>query len=164
MYGKAIGQPRRNLVTPALIMDLDVVRRNVQHMMQYLSTTKVGLRPHVKCQKSPELARLQVEAGAIGVCTATVWEAVVMSHSGVQDVLIANQVGGQEKIAALARAARDDRFTVAIDHPRNTEELSKAAREAGSELEVLIEVDLGMGRGGVRTVEGALSLAREACR
>lgn len=160
MYGKSIGRSRRNLVTPALIMDLDVVRRNVLHMMQYLSTTKVGLRPHVKCQKSPELARLQVEAGAIGVCTATVWEAVVMSHSGVQDVLIANQVGGQEKIAALARAARDHRFTVAIDHPRNTEDLSKAAREAGSELEVVIEVDLGMGRGGVRTVEGALSLAQ----
>jgi D-serine deaminase-like pyridoxal phosphate-dependent protein len=164
MYGKAIGQSRHNLVTPALIMDLDVVRHNIQHMMQYLSTTKVALRPHVKCQKSPELARLQVEAGAIGVCTATVWESVVMSQAGVQDVLIANQVGGREKIAALARAARNGRFTVAIDHPHNTEELSEAAQEAGSQLEVLIEVDLGMGRGGIRTVEDAVSLAQLASK
>lgn len=156
--------PRRELVTPALIMDLDVVRRNIQHMTQQLSSTKVKLRPHVKCQKSPELARLQVEAGAIGVCTATVWEAIVMSCSGVQDVLIANQVGGREKIAALARAARKGRLTVAIDDARNTKELSQAAQAANSKLEVLIEVDVGMGRGGVRSVEEAVDLAQHVAK
>ncbi len=160
MYGGAIGRSRRDLVTPALIMDLDVVRRNIQHMMRQLSVTKVKLRPHVKCQKSPELARLQVEAGAIGVCTATVWEAIVMSRAGIQDVLIANQVGGKEKIAALANAARNGRFTVAIDDPRNTEQISQAVQAAGGKLEVLIEVDVGMGRGGVRSVEEAVSLAQ----
>jgi D-serine deaminase-like pyridoxal phosphate-dependent protein len=103
MYGAAIGRSRRDHVTPALIMGLDVVRHNMQHMMQQLSTAKAKLRPHVKCQKRPELARLQIEAGAIGVCTATVWEAIVMSCSGIEDVLIANQVGGREKIAALNR-------------------------------------------------------------
>jgi D-serine deaminase-like pyridoxal phosphate-dependent protein len=160
MYGAAIGRSRRELVTPALIMDLDAVRHNIQVMMQCLSTTRVKLRPHVKCQKSPELANLQVEAGAIGVCTATAWEAIVMSAAGVQDVLIANQVGGREKITALARAARNGRFTVAIDNPQNTEDLSHAAQAAGSKLEVLIEVDVGMGRGGVRAVEEAVVLAQ----
>jgi D-serine deaminase-like pyridoxal phosphate-dependent protein len=160
MYGAAIGQSRRDVVTPALIMDLDVVRRNIQYMMQQLSTLKARLRPHIKCQKSPELARLQIQAGAIGVCAATVWEAVVMSCSGIQDVLIANQVGGREKIAALARAAKNGRFTVAIDNPRNAEELSNASDAAGSKLEVLIEVDVGMGRGGVRSAEEAVSLAQ----
>jgi D-serine deaminase-like pyridoxal phosphate-dependent protein len=160
VYGAAIGRPRRDLVTPALIMDLDVVRRNIQQMTQWLSTTKAKLRPHVKCQKSPELARLQIEVGAFGVCTATVWEAMVMSRSGIQDVLIANQVGGREKIAALARASGNGRFTVAVDTARNAEELSNAVGAAGGKLEVLIEVDVGMGRGGVRSAEEAVSLAQ----
>ena len=68
-YSSAIGRYRRDLVTPAIIMDLDVARRNIQFMMKRLSTMKAKLRPHVKCQKSPELAQLQVQAGAIGVCS-----------------------------------------------------------------------------------------------
>jgi len=105
VYWSAIGRPRRELVTPALILDLDVARRNIQFMARRLSGMKAKLRPHVKVQKSAELARLQIEAGAIGVCTATVWEAIVMSQSGIEDVLIANQVGGKQKIKALAAAA-----------------------------------------------------------
>jgi D-serine deaminase-like pyridoxal phosphate-dependent protein len=164
IYGAAIGRSRRDLVTPALIMDLDVVRANIQQMMQRLSTMKAKLRPHVKCQKSPELARLQVEAGAIGVCTATVWEAIVMSRSGIQDVLIANQVGGREKIVALAQAARKGHFTVAIDNARNAQDLSNAVQAAGSKLDVLIEVDVGMGRGGVRSAEEAVALAQHVAK
>ncbi len=160
VYGSAIGRPRRELITPALIMDLDVARRNIQFMTERLSTMKAKLRPHVKCQKSPELARLQIEAGAIGVCTATVWEAIVMSRSGIEDVLIANQVGGREKIAALAKAAKHGRLTVAIDDVRNAADLSSAAQAAGSTMEVLIEVDVGMGRGGVRSPEEAVNLAQ----
>jgi D-serine deaminase-like pyridoxal phosphate-dependent protein len=160
IYGGAIGRSRRDLVTPALVMDLDAVRSNIQFMMQRLSTTKARVRPHIKCQKSPELARMQVEAGAIGVCTATVWEAIVMSRAGIEDVLIANEVGGREKIAALAQAAREGRITVAIDDPRNAEDVSSAVQAAGSKLEVLIEVDVGMGRGGVRSPAAAVVLAQ----
>jgi D-serine deaminase-like pyridoxal phosphate-dependent protein len=164
LYGGAIGRSRRDLVTPVLIMDLDLVRRNIQFMMQQLSAMKAKLRPHIKCQKSPELARLQVEAGAIGVCTATVWEAIVMSRSGIQDVLIANQVGGREKIAALAQAAGDSHITVAIDNVRNAQDLSNAVQAAGSKLDVLIEVDVGMGRGGVRSVQAAVGLAQQVAK
>ncbi|MGA2631580.1 MAG: alanine racemase [Terriglobia bacterium] len=163
-YSSAIGRNRRDLVTPALIMDLDVARRNIQFMMQRLSTMKAKLRPHVKCQKSPELARLQVQAGAIGVCTATVWEAMVMSSAGIEDVMIANQVGGKEKIAALAKAAKQGRLTVAIDNPRNAEDLSNAVQAAGSKLDVVIEVDIGMGRGGVRSPEEAVTLAQHVAK
>jgi len=105
-----------------------------------------------------------VKAGAIGVCTATVWEAIVMSRSGIQDVLIANQVGGREKIAALAKAAREGRLTVAIDHAQNAEGLSNAVQAAGSKLDVLIEVDVGMGRGGVRSAEEAVTLAQRVAK
>jgi len=164
IYGGAIGQSRRDVVTPALLLDLDLVRRNIRFMMQRLSTMKAKLRPHIKCQKSPELARLQVEAGAIGVCTATVWEAIVMSKSGIQDVLIANQVGGREKIAALAKAASESHITVAIDNARNAQDLSSAAQAAGSKLDVLIEVDVGMGRGGVRSSQAAVELAQQVAK
>ncbi|MFB3921562.1 MAG: alanine racemase [Terriglobia bacterium] len=164
VYSSAMGRNRRELITPALIMDLDVVRRNIQFMMQRLSTLRAKLRPHVKCQKSPELARMQVEAGAIGVCTATVWEAIVMSSSGVEDVMIANEVGGREKIAALAKAAKNGHLTVEIDGTKNAEDLSNAVQAAGSKLDVVIEVDVGMGRGGVRSPEEAVTLAQRVAK
>lgn len=164
IYGAAVGRFRRELITPALIMDLDVARRNIEYMTERLSTMSAKLRPHVKCQKSPELARLQIDAGAIGVCTATLWEAIVMSRSGIRDVLIANQVAGREKISALAKAARQGYFTVAIDNAQNAEDHSNAVQAAGSKLDVLIEVDVGMGRGGVRSAEEALALAEHVAK
>jgi D-serine deaminase-like pyridoxal phosphate-dependent protein len=159
-YASAIGRPRRDLVTPALILDLEVARRNIATMAERMSRLKARLRPHVKVQKSAELAKLQLAAGAIGVCTATVWEAIVMSRAGIQDVLLANQTGGREKLRALAEAARQGRLTVAVDHAANVTELAAALRLAGSRLEVVIEIDVGMGRGGVRSVEEAVVLAR----
>jgi len=107
---------------------------------------------------------MQVEAGAIGVCTATIWEAIVMSRSGIQDGLIANQVRGRERIAALAKAAGEGRLTVAIDHAQNAADLSNAVQAAGSKLDVLIEVDVGMGRGGVRSAEETVTLAQRVAK
>ena len=159
-YGSAIGQERGGLVTPALILDLDVARRNIALMADRMSTMPARLRPHIKVQKSAQLAKLQVEAGAIGVCTATVWEALVMSRAGIEDVLIANEVCGRGKVKALAEAAKEGRLTVAVDDASNAADLSDAASAAGSNLEVLIEVDVGMGRCGVRSPEDAVDLAR----
>jgi D-serine deaminase-like pyridoxal phosphate-dependent protein len=164
IYQSAIGRPRRELVTPALILDLDVARRNIQFMAERLRGMKARLRPHTKVQKCAELARMQVDAGAIGVCTATVWEAIEMRQSGIADVLIANQVGGREKIRALAEAARQGGLTVAVDDASNAQDLSSAAVAAGSTLDVLIEIDLGMGRGGVRSPEEAVELAQTLAR
>ena len=159
-YGSAIGKSRRDLVTPALILDLDVAKRNIQFMTERIRSMPAELRPHIKVQKCPELAKLQIGAGAIGVCTATVWEAVVMSRAGIEDVLIANEVCGPEKIGALAEAARHGRISVAVDNRENAGELSEAARAAGSEIGILIEVDVGMGRGGVRSGDEAVTLAQ----
>ncbi len=160
-YKSAVGRHRRELVTPALIVDLDVVRRNIGFMMERLKTMHARLRPHVKVQKCAELALLQMEAGALGVCTATVWEALVMRQAGIADVLIANQVGGAEKIRALAAAAsRDGGLTLALDDERNAVEVARAVAAAGGTLDVLIEIDVGMGRGGVRSVAAAVALAR----
>jgi D-serine deaminase-like pyridoxal phosphate-dependent protein len=159
-YGSAIGRPRRALVTPALILDLDAARRNIEIMAGLMRVRKAGLRPHFKAHKSPELMRLQIAAGANGACAATVWEAIVLVRSGIEDVLIANQVVGREKIRALAAASGDHRLSLAVDDPRNASEIADALRVAGGRLDVLIDIDIGMGRGGVRSAEEAVALAR----
>jgi D-serine deaminase-like pyridoxal phosphate-dependent protein len=159
-YKSAIGKHRSEVVTPALLLDLDVAKRNIEFMTGRMGPMPAELRPHIKGQKCLELVKLQIEAGAIGVCTATVWEAVHMSRGGVEDVLIANEVGGREKIRALAEAAKTGRLSVAVDNVQNAEDLSDAARSAGSEIGVLIDVDVGLNRGGVRSVKAGVELAQ----
>ena len=103
-YSSSLGRSRGDLATPALILDLDLVRNNLQFMAERMKTLHAGLRPHIKVHKCAELALLQIQAGAIGVCTATVWEAIVMSRAGIDDVLIANEVcRPATRFEALAR-------------------------------------------------------------
>ncbi len=163
-YSSSLGRPRGDLVTPALILDLDVARSNLRFMADKLKGLPAKLRPHIKVHKCAELARLQVRSGAIGVCTATVWEAIVMSRAGIEDVLIANQVCGRDKIDALAAASRQGRLTVAVDDPRNCDALDRAVHATGGRLEVLIELDVGMRRGGVRSIDEAVALARHVSK
>ena len=164
-YQSAIGRSRHDLTTPALILDLDIARRNIANMAGYMRTVPAKLRPHIKVHKSPELARMQMEAGeSIGMTTATIWEAVVMARGGIDDILIANEVVGAEKIHALAELGRSTRMTVAIDDLQNAAGLSAAALKAGSTLGVLIDLDVGMERCGVRTREEALRLAEHVSK
>lgn len=158
-YRGQLGRARHEVSTPALLLDLDVARRNIDTMARKFDELPAKLRPHIKVHKSIELARMTVDAGAIGVACATVWEAVVMVRGGIADVLIANQVAQPDKVGAAAELARDHRITVAVDDARNVEQLARAAAKAGSQLELLIEVDVGMGRCGVRTPEEALRIA-----
>jgi D-serine deaminase-like pyridoxal phosphate-dependent protein len=157
-YGAAIGRHRQELPTPALILDLPAAQRNIASMAERMQSMPAQLRPHVKVHKSPQLARLQVQAGAIGVSTATVWEAIVMVHSGIEGVFVVNTVSGGEKIAALSALARSADAMVAVDDAGNAATLAAAARAAGRTLGVVIEVDTGMDRAGVRTVEEAVML------
>jgi len=160
-YASAIGMKRRQLVTPALILDLSVARRNIDLMAQRMKTMRAKLRPHIKVQKCVELAKLQVEAGAIGVCTATVWEALIMSRAGIKDVMIANEVVGDQKIQALAEGAKHTHLTVAVDDAKNAIELSHAVSQVGAKIDVMIEIDVGMGRGGIRSPQEALKLVQD---
>jgi D-serine deaminase-like pyridoxal phosphate-dependent protein len=158
-YGDQIGRARGEVTTPALILDLDAAQRNIAAMAGKFRDLPAALRPHVKVHKSIELARLQVAAGAVGIACATAWEALVMAEGGIGDVLIANQLVQPDKITTIAELARDHRLTLAVDDIRNVEQLSNAAGEADSQFELLIEVDVGMGRCGVRTKEEALGVA-----
>ena len=159
-YQSSVGKKRRDLVTPALILDLEVVRRNIDFMAKRLKSLHAKLRPHIKVQKNVELAKMQVKAGAVGVCTATVWEAIIMSCGGIRDVLIANEVVGREKMEALAQATKTGHFTVAVDDASNADDLSKVLARAGSKLDCIIEIDVGMGRGGIRSPDEAVKLAQ----
>jgi D-serine deaminase-like pyridoxal phosphate-dependent protein len=160
-YRSAIGCARQELITPALLLDLEIARRNIANMAAFMRGVHARLRPHVKVHKSPELARMQMEAGqAIGLTTATVWEATVMVRAGINDILIANEVVGPAKIKALAQLAREGHLCVAVDDAQNAQDLSEAAVQAGSVLGVLIDLDVGMERCGVRTREQALQLAQ----
>jgi D-serine deaminase-like pyridoxal phosphate-dependent protein len=158
-YHDQIGRARDDVTTPALLLDLDVAKRNIDAMAAKFRELPAELRPHIKVHKSPQLSRMQVDAGAIGVACATVWEAVVMAESGIEDVLVANQVVHPDKLRTLAELARNHRITIAVDDLQNVEQLAEAADTAGSRLELLIEIDVGMGRCGVRTKEQALPLA-----
>ena len=161
-YSDQIGRARDEVTTPALLLDLDKANRNIATMAAKFRELPAELRPHIKVHKSPQLARLEVESGAVGVACATAWEALVMAQSGIDDVLIANQVVHPDKLRAVMDAARLARLTIAVDDPRNVDQLSAGAIDAGVELELLIEIDVGMGRCGVRTKEQALALAEHA--
>jgi D-serine deaminase-like pyridoxal phosphate-dependent protein len=159
-YGNAIGRHRSEVVTPSLLLDLPAARRNITKMGERMREMSADLRPHIKVHKSPELARLQIEAGAIGISTATVWEAIVMARSGLDGIFVVNTVAGREKLAALAALAREADVMVAADAAGNAAEIGAAAREAGSTIGVLIELDTGMDRAGADNTEEALALAQ----
>ena len=160
MYGQAIGKRREELVTPALVLDIDAAQRNIDRMQKRINELPAGIRPHIKVHKNPELGRRQMAAGALGLCTATVWEALVMFEAGIDDLFVVNTIAGPAKLKALAELARGARIRVAADDAANADELSKAAVAAGSTLGVMIEIDTGMDRAGVDDAGAAVALAR----
>jgi D-serine deaminase-like pyridoxal phosphate-dependent protein len=145
-------------ITPALLLDAPMLHRNLA-LMEELLAGKARLRPHAKTHKSPEISKLQIEAGAIGITTATVWEALAMAQAGLSEILIANEVVGRGKVDALLRAASLADVAVAVDSVLNAGELSAAAVTTGTLIGVLVDVDVGLGRCGVRSLEEAFEVA-----
>ena len=160
LYGSAIGRRRSELVTPALILDRKIVRENLAFMAERMKRLPTKLRAHIKVHKSPDIARMQIEAGAIGIGTATLWEAIVIARAGIPDVFVINEVVGREKIRAAALLARETPLKVAVDDQANAKALSDAAKGAQSVIGCIIEVDTGMHRCGVGSPDEALKLAR----
>jgi D-serine deaminase-like pyridoxal phosphate-dependent protein len=160
-YAKAIGQRREELITPALVLDIDAAQRNIDRMASELKRMgKATIRPHYKTHKSPDLARRQLQAGAGGLSMATVWEAAVLAAAGMDDLFVVNTVAHPDKLRVLAELARDHRILVAVDEAANAAAHSAAAVAAGSTLGIMVEVDTGMDRCGVDTAQDCLALAR----
>jgi D-serine deaminase-like pyridoxal phosphate-dependent protein len=160
MYGSAIGASKYDVVTPALVVDRNILRANLEYMQSRLPGLHARLRGHVKNHKSPHIARMQLEYGAFGLCAATVWEAIVMVRAGADDVLIANQLVTPQKRRAAALLARDANVIVNVDDIGDAEALSEAAVAAGTTIGVLVEVDTGMHRSGVDSPEEGLAVAK----
>jgi D-serine deaminase-like pyridoxal phosphate-dependent protein len=156
---RLIGCEVGELPTPALLLDLPRVRGNIEEMARRMATVPAALRPHAKIHKSPIVGRMQIEAGGIGLTTATIWEATAMIEAGLTDVLVANQVVGLRKVAELARLAGIGRVITVVDDPGNVEQISAAAQRAGTEVGVLVELDVGLHRAGLRSVPEAIELA-----
>jgi D-serine deaminase-like pyridoxal phosphate-dependent protein len=156
-----IGEPRDAPPTPALILDLPRVKANIAEMASRMAGLPAALRPHAKIHKSPVLGQLQLDAGAIGLTTATIWEASAMVDAGLTDILIANQAVGPIKAAELARIAGPARVIASVESGVNATELSEAASRVGSQIDVIVEIDVGLHRSGVRTAAAAVALARE---
>ena len=166
MYGSAIGASKYDVVTPALVVDRDILRSNLEYMQSRLPGLHARLRGHVKNHKSPHIARMQLEHGAFGLCAATIWEAIVMVRAGADDVLIANQLVTPEKRRAAALLAREANVLVNVDDPDDAAALSAAAVAAGTTIGALVEVDTGMHRSGVDSPEEGLAVAKRSssCR
>lgn len=155
-----IGWPVKDLDTPALLADLDKLERNIAKTANIIKSAGVSWRPHTKGQKVPAIAHMEIAAGAIGITCAKLGEAEVMASSGINDILIANQVVGSQKATRLANLCRRAQVKVAVDSVENVMELNAAAREKGVRIPVLIEVDTGMARCGVQPGAPTLALAR----
>ncbi len=150
-----------DLPTPALIADNDILSENMAVMETLLRGKSVQLRPHYKSHKCATLAQRQIASGAIGITCAKLSEAEDLIFSGIDDILIANQIVETAKIDHLAWLAGMIRLTVCVDDIENARVLSRAAVHTGNVIHCLVEYDIGMNRCGVRTKEQYLELAEE---
>ena len=156
-----VGLHRREIDTPALLLDLRAMEHNLQSMAAYFAGVKPALRPHVKLHRAtPALAHRQMQAGASGLTCAKLSEAEALAACGIRDILIANQIVGARKIQRLVNLAANIHVMVAVDNDDNIRELSTAAQARGVELGVLVEVNIGHNRCGVAPLEPALVLSR----
>src|SRR5947209_15430122 len=151
----------RDYGTPAAVIDMDRVERNIARIQAACDAAGVANRPHIKTHKSPVLAKLQVAAGARGITCQKIGEAEVMVDGGLDDILISYNLLGEEKMNRLGALAARAKITVAADNSVVVADLPKAAARAGRPVAVVVECDTGRKRAGVETPAEAIALARE---
>jgi D-serine deaminase-like pyridoxal phosphate-dependent protein len=150
----------REYGTPAVVVDLDRVERNIKRLQARCDAAGVANRPHIKTHKSPVIAAMQREAGAKGITCQKLGEAEVMAEAGFEEILISYNIMGEEKIARLAALMGKTNMIVCVDNPVSIAAAADAAGRAGDSLPVLVECDTGRKRAGVETPAEAIALAR----
>ena len=151
----------REYGTPAAVIDMDRVERNIARIQAACDAAGVANRPHIKTHKSPMLAQLQIAAGAKGITCQKIGEAEVMADAGIDDILISYNLIGDEKMARLGALQAKANMTVAADNSVVIAGLPQAAAASGRPLSVVVECDTGRKRAGVETPAEAIALARE---
>lgn len=152
---------KKSLPTPCLLLDIDSTKANIRKMAEYFSELPCDLRPHAKTHKSPQIARWQIEAGAIGITCAKAQDAVGFVKAGIKRVLVANQIVDQVKIEELAALAEFAEITLCVDNLENAGLISEVAGKRGIKINVLVEVDIGLKRCGLAPGKHTLDFLRE---
>ena len=153
---------RAKLQTPALVIDLDVLDRNIAAMAAHAKKHNIALRPHSKTHKSVEIAKRQMEAGALGICCAKLGEAEALAAGDIPSILITSPVVTEAGIARLvALNARVTELMAVCDNAEIAGKLDAAARSSGKALKIVVDIDPGMGRTGIRPGDGALALVQQ---
>ena len=134
---------------PALVIDLDAMERNLAAMAAFAKAHGLRLRPHAKMHKCAAIARLQIAAGAVGVCVQKTSEAEALAGAGIDDIYISNEVIDPRKLARVAALAQRITMAIAVDSAEGVERLAAAMRDAGATIDVFVEIDVGQGRCGV---------------
>lgn len=155
-----IGASVADIDTPALIVDLDALDRNIAKMAEFSRITGVRVRPHAKTHKSPDIALRQISQGAVGQCVQTVGEAEALVRGGVRDILVSNEVVGERKLRRLAALAQDATIALCFDSAEQVDVASRVAKDFGVTLGALVEIDVGMERCGIAPGKAAATLAR----
>ncbi|WP_375461934.1 DSD1 family PLP-dependent enzyme [uncultured Enterovirga sp.] len=156
----SIGDALAAIDTPALIVDLDAFDFNIARMAAFAAEAGIAVRPHAKTHRCPAVALRQVAAGAVGQCVQTVGEAEAMIAGGISDVICTNEILAPSKLARLAELATRAKVGLLVDSAEGVERASRAAVAAGSVLDVLVEIEVGMGRCGIAPGGPAAALAR----
>jgi D-serine deaminase-like pyridoxal phosphate-dependent protein len=163
LHKHLIGQQgsRLSLNTPVLVLDRDTLQRNVNAMAAFTRAKGMALRPHAKTHKSVEIAKLQLAAGAVGVCCAKMGEAEALAEGGVENILITSPVVTPQAIARLVKLnGKIGQLRVVADNPDNVDALAAAVAAAGQTLDVVVDIDPGIRRTGVPSADAALALAQ----
>jgi D-serine deaminase-like pyridoxal phosphate-dependent protein len=164
LHRHLIGQQgsRRSLNTPALVLDLEMLDRNIAEMAKFAKAHNVKLRPHSKTHKSADIARRQIAQGALGVCCAKLGEAEALGEEGVTGLHITSPVVTPQAIdRLLALNAKTTGLMVVVDHPANVDALAAAAAKANQVLTVIVDIDPGLHRTGVATPDGVVELVKK---
>jgi len=160
MFESLIGKHKTEIDTPALLLYMDAVERNIHKMANFFSNKTCKLRPHVKTHKLPLIAHKQIEAGAIGITCAKLEEARIFLESGIENILIANEIVGNTKIQKLVHLSTYGDLIVCVDQFENARDISEVAGKFGKKVNVLVEVDVGLNRCGVKPGKPALELVQ----
>lgn len=144
-----VGDAIAAIESPALVIDLDALERNIARMAAFARERGLRLRPHAKTHKSAHIARLQLAAGAVGVCVQKTSEAEALAAQGIADIFISNEVIAEDRLARVAALAQRVHLAIAVDSPLGVDRLARAVQAAGSTINVFVEVDVGQGRCGV---------------
>lgn len=160
-----VGDPLSAVDTPALLVDVPAMDRNIEQMLSRFRGGSVSVRPHAKTIKSALLAERLIAAGARGVCVAKLGEAEALARRGIRDVLITTEIVGEPKLARLIELLRGPtHISVVVDSVQACDALERALAAAGLKLEVLIDVDVGQHRTGVLPGAPALALAEHIAK